>query len=395
MSLSNAEVLRRFREHRKGNGGNVSTDGERFYSYSAVIAQWLGAEDNLEDKAAIAIINGDRLSNTSSQHLGMFRTSSEPVVSFSALSAAGLSRGQGWRQGPLYDGVQLVDFKPSLYVTVYEGEADYETVLNQVPIGATTFEKAGSNYTITEQYCHYGYEAGWDDLKCPGSYYGACRYCPDTRQRQVVKRNRGYRGYHRAGAVVLRYRGYDYLCGFDEGSYFVSKLPMLVKTVEGAFKVLMPKGVNGQKFLRQGEWFFVEAPQDVLESLAAQSRRDIADAYNELTGSARFPFLLPFLPGMEKTRRYYTRRAREIAGGMGPKYTFSGFKRVSSTQELPRARGSNPHTVTYLHDDGVLLLAAGTVRHPQHRMLKLEPGKVYIVYRNMSLGDWSSDGRVD
>ena len=351
MFLNNQQVLNRFREHRSGTGGNMSTDGNLLYSYSAVIAQHLHAEDNLMSQEAVAIINGDRLSKTTSRHISMFRWS-EPIVSFSALSGARLTRGgSGLNQGPIREGVQLVDFENSLYVNIYEDEPGYDTVLKNVPPGATSFEATGNNYTVEESYCHYGYAELNAGQSCNPS---RCWGCPDRRSRFVAKRNRGYRGYHRAGAVVLRYEGYDYLCGFDEGSYFVSKLPMKVKTVEGAFQVLMPKGINGQKYLRQGEWFFTEAPQDVLDNLALQGEKH-----------------------------------------MGLKFTITGFKRIAERKAPPFAPGGNPHSVTYLYNDGIFLLAAGTVRHPQHRMLKLEPGKVYIVHRNTSLGDWSAAGRVD
>jgi len=392
VSLSNDDVLKRFREHRKGNGGNVSTDGKYFNSYNATIAQWLHAEDNLKDKEAIVILNGDRLSPTTSQHQAMFRSGDEPVVSYSALDGAGLTGyGRGWNQGPIRDGVQLVDHTPSLNVSVYEDQPEYETILNNIPIGATPYSKEGRWYTATEYYCHYGYEERghiFDNLdgKCPGSCWG----CPDRKGHYVNRRERGYRGYHRAGTVVLRYDGYDYLCGFDEGSYFVSRLPMQVKTVEGAFLVLMPKAVMGKKYLRQGEWFFVEAPREALDDLELEGRRSIEDEFRKLTDNGRF------LPGCEAIGKAYWALARQRAAGMGPKYTFTGFKRISNTAALPRVNSrSNAHTVTYLYDTGLDLLAAGTVRHPQHRRLKLEPKTVYTVHKNNSLGDWSAQGRVD
>ena len=103
-----------------------------------------------------------------------------------------------------------------------------------------------------------------------------------------------------------------------------------------------------------------------------------------------------FLPGMASIREFYMALARKRAAGMGKKFTFTGFKRIGRKHDLPRSNPrSNRHIVTYLYDTGLDLLAAGTVRHPEHRMLKLEPGKVYTVHRNTSLGDWSASGRVD
>jgi len=389
MSLSNDAVKDRFMARRAGKGGNVSTDGERFHSYNAVIAQWLHAEDNLRDHEATVIVNGDRLSATSSQHLGMFRKINT-VVSFSALNGAGLTYGSGWSQGGLADGVKLVDSEPSLHNVAYEDKPEYETILKEVPIGATPFEQKGYYYTENERYCHYGYVT----FNCPGN----CWQCPDRRERLVKKREKGYRGYHRAGAVVLRYKDHDYICGFDEGSYFVSKLPMQVKTVEGAYTVLTPKAVMGKQYLRQGEWFFMEAGQEVLDDLVNQGKADVERIFNSITGGSR----TPFLPGCERIKAGYMALAKKRSIGMGEKFTFTGFKRIANNAAidkghvLPRTTTrSNPHTVTYLYNTGVDLLAAGTVRHPEHRMLKLVPGKVYTVHRNMSLGDWSASGRVD
>jgi hypothetical protein len=285
--------------------------------------------------------------------------------------------------------VKLVDSQPSLNHTAYEDQLpEYDTILNNVPIGATPYEKEGYYYTGKESYCHYGYEG------CPGG----CWYCPDRRERLVKKREKGYRGYHRAGTVVLRYRDHDYLCGFDEGSYFVSKLPMKVKTVDGAYLVLTPKVVMGKQYLRQGEWFFMEAGQEVLDDLVNSGKADVMAVFNEITGGSR----APFLPGMERIKAGYMAMARSRAKGMGEKYTFTGFKRIATNAAieaghvLPKSNPrSNDHTVTYLYKTSVDLLAAGTVRHPQHRMLKLEKEKVYTVHRNMSLGDWSASGSVD
>jgi hypothetical protein len=189
---------------------------------------------------------------------------------------------------------------------------------------------------------------------------------------------------------VLRYGGYDYLCGFDEGSYFVSKLPLQVNSVEGAFLVLMPKAVMGQEFLRQGEWFFVQAPQDVLEELALEGQRSIDHEYKKLVG------FNGLLPGCEAVGRAYMALARKRAAGMGPKYTWTGFKRISRRETLPRVNSrSNPHDVTYLYMHNGFLLAGGTVTHPQHKRLKLGDKQVFMVFKNNSLGDWSAQGNVD
>ena len=366
MSLTNGQVASRFADRSKGNGGNMSTDGRVIKSYSAVIGQWLEAEDNLRDNKAVVILNGDRYSVTSSQHLGQLRNLSNITVSFSALNAAGLAWESGRRQSALNAGVQLVAFEKDLHVLAYEGNKDYslehhleweaskdletseerkevqdkfgplcdlegpryETILDNIPIGATPFD-VGKRYSVEK------------------SHFNG----PVTRRHK----EEAYRGYHRAGTVILRYQGFDYLCGFDERSYFVSKLPRQVTSVEDAYAALLPQEAQGRYFLRQGEWFFIETD---LQALMAE----------------KFPLLEGLLP-----------------------YTFNRFKKDSVSEPLPRTTDrSNPHTVTYLVKTGENFFAAGTVRHPEHRMLRLGKGKVYQAYRNNSLGDWSSQGfRVD
>lgn len=72
--------------------------------------------------------------------------------------------------------------------------------------------------------------------------------------------------YHRAGSMLITYKGTSYICGMDEESYFVSKLKTSPKNVDTAFKSLKPKKVidyekqSGKLAPRQGEWFFVPMP---------------------------------------------------------------------------------------------------------------------------------------
>ncbi len=76
--------------------------------------------------------------------------------------------------------------------------------------------------------------------------------------------------YHRAGSMLIQYKGVRYICGMDEESYFVSKLQTSPQNVESAFKSLKPKRVvkyekeSGKVALRQGEWFFI--PRSDLEA---------------------------------------------------------------------------------------------------------------------------------
>ncbi len=72
--------------------------------------------------------------------------------------------------------------------------------------------------------------------------------------------------YHRAGSMLVRHEGVSYICGQDEDSYFVSKLKTNPRNVEDAFKALKPRRLvdwekkTGKQAQRQGEWFFIPAP---------------------------------------------------------------------------------------------------------------------------------------
>lgn len=59
-----------------------------------------------------------------------------------------------------------------------------------------------------------------------------------------------------------------YLCGFDEREHFIAEIPDGVTSVRDALAALRPIEVNraeadGLKVLRQGEWFFIPAPDFV------------------------------------------------------------------------------------------------------------------------------------
>jgi len=69
--------------------------------------------------------------------------------------------------------------------------------------------------------------------------------------------------YHRAGSMLVKEGNHSYICGMDGGSYFVTKLPKNVTTVDKAFSILKPNEVhewekkNKTQAKRQGEWFFI------------------------------------------------------------------------------------------------------------------------------------------
>jgi hypothetical protein len=166
------------------------------------------------------------------------------------------------------------------------------------------------------------------------------------------------KSYHRIGAVILEQGKNHYVCGMDEGSYFISLLPKKVKTVKEAFESLKPKEVreiekssgdpnsilNGIEIKRQGEWFFI-----------------------------------PML----------TIKIKE--------------KDFEKSAALPSAdSSSNRHVCTRLKKIGKKYFVKGTVYHrnplnnrrADHKPLKLGEG-IFQAVCNTAKGNWSANGRVD
>ena len=144
-----------------------------------------------------------------------------------------------------------------------------------------------------------------------------------------------------------------WICGMDEGSYFVSKLPKKCYTVVGAFKTLKPKEVrdyeiaNKTSIKRQGEWYFI--PQDIPE-------KEVKNIY---------------------------------------------YKKMHQRFVLPLAHPtSNPHEALRGYKKNNQNFISGRVRHPQHRttilnILTNKEFKLFKAVENTAVGNFSTMGRVD
>lgn len=154
--------------------------------------------------------------------------------------------------------------------------------------------------------------------------------------------------YHRAGTLLFEFDGRTFLCGMDDGSYFVSELLGKAKSVEKAFVMLKPDRVINAKspVMRQGEWFFIEAETD-------------------------------------------PKQVRKMLKFMEPSFS------------LPHLDGGNPHTVTRgcrISIKARDYLVSGSVRHHQHRTLRLnrmDDPKLFLAVRNTAVNNWSAAGTVD
>ena len=144
-----------------------------------------------------------------------------------------------------------------------------------------------------------------------------------------------------------------WICGMDEGSYFVSKLPKKCYTVTEAFATLKPKEVrdyeiaNETSIKRQGEWYFI--PQNI--------------------------------PEKEVKKIYY--------------------KKMHQRFVLPLAHPtSNPHEALRGYKKNNQNFISGRVRHPQHRttilnILAHKEFKLFKAVENTAVGNFSTMGRVD
>jgi len=70
---------------------------------------------------------------------------------------------------------------------------------------------------------------------------------------------------HLLGSTLFEIYGDYYLSsidpsGKDRGLYFLTKLPRPAESIEDAYASIKPKGLNGEAYVRQGEFFFV--PQE-------------------------------------------------------------------------------------------------------------------------------------
>jgi hypothetical protein len=80
--------------------------------------------------------------------------------------------------------------------------------------------------------------------------------------RRPTKDNWQHGYWHILGTAIIEYEGRCFLCGLDEGTYFVCELPAKPRNCDHAYEMLKPKPVrdaeaDGLEVLRQGEWFFV------------------------------------------------------------------------------------------------------------------------------------------
>jgi len=151
---------------------------------------------------------------------------------------------------------------------------------------------------------------------------------------------------HHLGSSVIRYKRRYYLSSIDEdGNYYLVRLPHKVEAVSEGYRSLAETLTDEQyalyqqgDILRQGE-YFLEPTEYTTKELET------------------FTKLLP---------KWY-----DLSKGVG-----------------------NPHKARDARKGDFYIYIRGTLRHPQHRMIRL--GDVWHrVYKNTAVESWSADGNVD
>jgi hypothetical protein len=300
--MNHLRVVQKFKDGKDRKGTNIFAINNKLYSYGRhfTLAVRREGESNKQTGKEWFLLNGDKNSVSTSRHQDLtYRVFNEfPRVAFSAIHAAGLSENR----------CNLIDFRndENGWAVKGHGNKDFEDFKSHIPFGAEYHEH-----------------------KRGGIIYA--------------------KSFHKIGGCLLEENGKYYICGMDEGSYFVSLLPRKAVSIESAYKLLKPAAVQkaekaGIPVIRQGEWFFF--PADI----------QIKEIYFQKSGV------------------------------------------------LPKdSAESSSHICTRLTNIKGKLYAKGIVRHKNrwngrgdHRPLKLGDRKtIYQAFRNTALNSWSANGRVD
>ena len=170
-----------------------------------------------------------------------------------------------------------------------------------------------------------------------------------------------------------------YVCGLDRNdnpakrNFYMAQLPegAAAATVDEALALLRPPGLP-EGTLRQGEWFFVPAPD--VRAKEAENCRLIRQTPLSLWRDE----LAPGVPIL-------TTDVEEIPGALNS-HDINFFARTG------RARR---HRATRMYVNGAVYVS-GMVRDEEHNPLKLGNGKTwYLVVRNLATGSWGAGGKVD
>lgn len=245
---------------------------------------------------------------------------------------------------------------------------------NSPRVSFSALSAAGIDYKTVELADHTAdYSASWDARWARETF---AEWKSNTPQAATIRTQREDDGNgnivaasaHLVGGAILQTENDCYVCGMDEGSYFMSQLPRKAKTITQGLEMLKPSHVKraekeNRTIVRQGEFYFVRQTDDDLTKRHLSKRQLI----NTILGQ----------------------------GSTGKDYR--GYV-------LPQERtDSNRHIATRGFMRRGQIFVTGTVKHKnswdlgqtgEHETVKLG-ADIYQVFVNTALGSWSADGTID
>ncbi len=280
----------------EGEASHMYIDGDVMYSYGSHFPLLVRRDWGF-------ILNADKYSSTTSQHQSQCFKHATVQLPFSSLRSAGVD----------YRQFNLIDHEAQRWDTIGYRKANTDTVISKAQYEVLDAEQQNGFYPVEER---------------------------------------------RPESAIIEQNGKHYLSSMDNQNYFLCLLPEPVRVIAKAFSSLKPKEVKDDNFIRQGEWFFVEATD--------------------------LPLIKDTVEASLKARYH----------GMTPKFI------------LPtRTSGGNLHIATRGTTIGDSIFVSGQIRHQtrwggrgDHRMLRLstlDSIKIYRAFENRALGSWSASGRVD
>lgn len=336
MGYSHSEIVQRFKDGKtKGSASNMYIEGDVMYSYGHHFPLIVRTQWGY-------ILNADKYSSSTSNHQSHCRDLATIQVPFTALHQAGIVFANSYALPEEFKKVDLVDHD--------EQRNDITGYKQWIPEDGKLENGKGEYKRIAP--------AQWNAL--PEIERETWEECTERRPE----------------AAVLRKDDKYYLSSMDGQNYFISLLPEPVQTVAEAFESLKPTEVKGMtdatlgwhrgiqyedptggQYTRQGEWFFTPVTE------------------------------LPI--------------ALVIKGkSLSPKQIMARiYKTMQHDYVLPRPdSSSHHHTATRGDMINGALYVSGSIRHEEHKMLRLSKADspaLFIAYRNRAVNSWSAGGRVD
>ena len=237
------------------SGRQLYCEGEVLYSYGPhfPLAAVVGIEKaGTKNERCLFVKNGDKHSSTTTSHQSMVQSACEgPTVSLSALAAAG------------------IEFKELVLKPTKTNRITQPERKKGVPV-ILFWRPDKREYVWRHEDGHYTTAHDYPPKKFKPPKQGM--FVASSRQKEDGK-TYGY--WHVLGAVVIEYENNYYLCGLDDGTYFVAQLRGKPRNCDHAYEMLKPREVReaeaeGKRVFRQGEWFFVPTgmkDQDLRELL--------------------------------------------------------------------------------------------------------------------------------